>query len=91
MKNRYGYGWCRYQKEKNSKETEIVSTDKRLKSVAVHETRTRVDLSKYVEKHEFRFDDALDEDVSNDTVFRSTVEALVRLQEKERERERCFS
>ena len=51
-----------------------------MKSVTVHETRTRVDLSKYVEKHEFRFDDALDEDVSNDTVFRSTVEPLVRLE-----------
>lgn len=48
--------------------------------MTVHETRTRVDLSKYVEKHEFRFDDALDEDVSNDTVFRSTVEPLVRLE-----------
>jgi kinesin family protein 2/24 len=36
-----------------------------------------VDLTKYVEHHEFSFDDVLDEGVSNDAVYRSTVQPLV--------------
>ncbi|XP_014660633.1 uncharacterized protein LOC106804314 isoform X2 [Setaria italica] len=35
---------------------------------SVHETKLKVDLIEYVEKHEFVFDVVLDEDVSNDEV-----------------------
>jgi hypothetical protein len=37
----------------------------------------QVDLTKYVEHHDFAFDDVLDEGVSNDAVYRSTVQPLV--------------
>ena len=37
----------------------------------------QVDLTRYVERHMFSFDDALDAAVSNDAVYRSTVQPLV--------------
>lgn len=37
----------------------------------------QVDLTRYVERHCFSFDDALDAAVSNDAVYRSTVQPLV--------------
>lgn len=45
--------------------------------LVVHEPRVKVDLTKYVEHHAFAFDDVLDERVSNDAVYRSTVQPLV--------------
>ena len=36
-----------------------------------------MDLTRYVERHCFSFDDALDATVSNDAVYRSTVQPLV--------------
>jgi len=46
-------------------------------ALQVNETKVKVDLTKYVEKHMFSFDDALDEFVSNDDVYRCTVQPLV--------------
>ena len=43
----------------------------------MHEPRVKVDLTKYVEHHAFSFDDVLDEEVTNDAVYRSTVQPLV--------------
>uniref|UniRef100_A0A452Y0S9 Kinesin-like protein n=1 Tax=Aegilops tauschii subsp. strangulata TaxID=200361 RepID=A0A452Y0S9_AEGTS len=37
----------------------------------------KVDLTAYVEQHEFCFDAVLDEDVSNDEVYRETVERII--------------
>ena len=45
--------------------------------LTVHEPRVKVDLTKYVEHHAFAFDDVLDGNVSNDAVYRSTVQPLV--------------
>jgi len=45
--------------------------------LTVHEPRVKVDLTKYVEHHAFAFDDVLDEEVTNDAVYRSTVQPLV--------------
>ena len=45
--------------------------------LTVHEPRVKVDLTKYVEHHAFAFDDVLDEEVSNDAVYCSTVQPLV--------------
>lgn len=36
--------------------------------VLVNETKLKVDLTKYAERHQFNFDEALDEYVSNDQV-----------------------
>ncbi|XP_019463571.1 PREDICTED: kinesin-like protein KIN-13A isoform X2 [Lupinus angustifolius] len=45
--------------------------------MAVHEPKLKVDLTAYVEKHEFCFDAVLDEHVSNDEVYRVTVEPII--------------
>lgn len=48
-----------------------------LTGLTVNETKQKVDLQKYVERHLFEFDDALDEAVSNDEVYCCTVQPLV--------------
>ncbi|CAL1400270.1 unnamed protein product [Linum trigynum] len=42
-----------------------------------HETKLKVDLTGYIEKHEFVFDAVLNEEVSNDEVYHETVEPIV--------------
>ncbi len=37
-----------------------------------------MDLTKYVDRHQFNFDEALDESVSNEDVYNVTVRPLVR-------------
>jgi len=45
--------------------------------LTVYEPKLKVDLTAYVEKHEFCFDAVLDEHVSNDEVYRETVEPII--------------
>ncbi len=47
-------------------------------TVVVNEEKVKVDLTKYVERHAFKFDEALDEGVSNEAVYQLTVGPLVR-------------
>ncbi|XP_078428204.1 ATP binding microtubule motor family protein [Wolffia australiana] len=65
------------KKELSKKEEDIISIESNSNSLVVHETKLKVDLTEYVEKHEFVFDAVLDEDVSNDQVYRETVEPIV--------------
>ncbi|CAA2985918.1 kinesin KIN-13A [Olea europaea subsp. europaea] len=64
------------KKEISRKEDDIVTVydDAYL---TVHETKLKVDLTAYVEKHEFCFDAVLDEHVTNDEVYRATVEPII--------------
>ncbi|XP_019433451.1 PREDICTED: kinesin-like protein KIN-13A isoform X2 [Lupinus angustifolius] len=45
--------------------------------LTVHEPKLKVDLTAYVEKHEFCFDAVLDEHVANDEVYQATVEPII--------------
>ena len=45
--------------------------------IVVNETKVKVDMTKYAERHQFNFDVALDESVSNEAVYRMTVQPLV--------------
>ncbi|KAK9086416.1 hypothetical protein Syun_028810 [Stephania yunnanensis] len=64
------------KKELSRKEDDIVTvSDKAF--VAVHEPKLKVDLTAYVEKHDFCFDAVLDEHVTNDEVYRVTVEPII--------------
>ncbi|CAI9114121.1 OLC1v1014771C1 [Oldenlandia corymbosa var. corymbosa] len=63
------------KKELAKNEEDIIETESN--SLVVHETKLKVDLTEYVEKHEFVFDAVLDEEVSNDEVYRETVEPIV--------------
>ncbi|KAK4783937.1 hypothetical protein SAY86_018305 [Trapa natans] len=64
------------KKELAKNEEDII--DARSNSLTVHETKLKVvDLTEYLEKHEFVFDAVLNEDVSNDEVYSETVEPIV--------------
>ncbi|CAJ1951167.1 unnamed protein product [Sphenostylis stenocarpa] len=63
------------KKEIAKHEEDIIDTVSN--SLTVHETKLKVDLTQYVEKHEFVFDAVLDEEVTNDEVYRETVEPIV--------------
>lgn len=63
------------KKELAKNEEDIIETYSN--SITVHETKLKVDLTEYVEKHEFVFDAVLNEEVSNDEVYHETVEPIV--------------
>ncbi|XP_049364010.1 kinesin-like protein KIN-13A [Solanum verrucosum] len=64
------------KKEVARKEDDIVTVPDN-DSLTVHEPKLKVDLTAYVEKHEFCFDAVLDEYVTNDQVYRATVEPII--------------
>ncbi|XP_047341166.1 kinesin-like protein KIN-13B [Impatiens glandulifera] len=65
------------KKELAKNEEDIVTIESRSNSLTVHETKLKVDLTEYMEKHEFVYDAVLNEEVSNDEVYRETVEPIV--------------
>ncbi|XP_041005729.1 kinesin-like protein KIN-13B isoform X2 [Juglans microcarpa x Juglans regia] len=67
------------KKEIAKKEEDIITIELNSNSLTVHETKLKVDLTEYVEKHEFVFDAVLNEDVPNDEVYSETVEPIVPL------------
>jgi len=71
-----GSGNCCSQEVERG-EDDAIEADMMQARLVVHEPRVKVDLTKYVEHHEFAFDDVLDDHVSNDAVYRSTVQPLV--------------
>uniref|UniRef100_A0A1D1YYC5 Kinesin-like protein n=1 Tax=Anthurium amnicola TaxID=1678845 RepID=A0A1D1YYC5_9ARAE len=64
------------KKEISRKEDDIVTVHDS-SYLTVHEPKLKVDLTAYVEKHEFYFDAVLDEHVTNDEVYRITVEPII--------------
>lgn len=58
-------------------EDDIIEVAMRDATLVVNELKVKVDLTKFTERHVFNFDDALDESVGNDEVYRSTVQPLV--------------
>ncbi|KAM7475970.1 hypothetical protein LguiB_023213 [Lonicera macranthoides] len=65
------------KKELAKNEEDIITIKSHSSSLTVHETKLKVDLTEYVEKHEFVFDAVLNEEVSNDEVYCETVEPIV--------------
>ncbi|KAF7813826.1 kinesin-like protein KIN-13B [Senna tora] len=65
------------KKEIAKKEEDIITIDSN--ALTVHERKLKVDLTEYIEKHEFVFDAVLNEDVSNNKVYSETVEPIVPL------------
>ncbi|XP_022749806.1 kinesin-like protein KIN-13B isoform X2 [Durio zibethinus] len=67
------------KKEMAKKEEDIITIQSNSNALTVHEKKLKVDLTEYVEKHEFVFDAVLNEDVSNEEVYSETVEPIVPL------------
>ncbi|XP_076881230.1 kinesin-like protein KIN-13B isoform X2 [Bidens hawaiensis] len=65
------------KKELAKNEEDIITTEPHSNCLTVHETKLKVDLTEYMEKHGFVFDAVLNEEVSNDEVYRETVEPIV--------------
>lgn len=68
---------CPYQ-ERDRGDEDVVDVLAKNNTVVVNEEKVKVDLTKYVERHAFKFDEALDEGVSNEAVYQLTVGPLVR-------------
>lgn len=77
------------KKELSRKEDDIVTVYDNA-YLTVHEPKVKVDLTAYVEKHEFCFDAVLDEHVCNDEVYWATVEPIIPLI-FERTKATCFA
>ena len=58
-------------------EEDVVHVSSSSAELTVNETKVRVDLTKYVERHHFKFDCTLGEDVDNEQVYAATVQPLV--------------
>ncbi|XP_068221434.1 kinesin-like protein KIF2A [Palaemon carinicauda] len=64
------------KKENNRREIDVITIPKR-NTLYVHEPRTKVDLTKYLENQNFRFDYAFDESCNNELVYKYTARPLV--------------
>lgn len=65
------------RKEENSKNLDIITVPS-ADSLIVHELRLKVDLTKFLEHHKFRFDYTFDEECSNALVYDHTARPLIR-------------
>ncbi|KAL4236340.1 Kinesin-like protein kif2a [Mactra antiquata] len=64
------------RKELSKKEVNVITVPNK-ENVIVHEPKTKVDLTKFLENQNFRFDYAFDENASNEMVYRYTAKPLV--------------
>ncbi|KAL5103267.1 Kinesin-like protein KIF2A [Taenia crassiceps] len=64
------------KKELGRKEIDVITIPNK-QQILVHEPKTKVDLTKYLENQSFRFDYAFDENADNTLVYRYTAQPLV--------------
>ncbi|XP_059162531.1 kinesin-like protein KIF2A isoform X2 [Physella acuta] len=64
------------KKEIARNEADVITVPNK-ENVIVHEPKLKVDLTKYLENQQFRFDYAFDENATNDIVYRYTAQPLV--------------
>ncbi|KAK9888810.1 hypothetical protein WA026_001033 [Henosepilachna vigintioctopunctata] len=63
--------------EKSKNEVDIISVPRK-NTLIVHEPKTKVDLTKYIENHSFKFDYAFDDKCDNAMVYKYTAQPLVK-------------
>jgi kinesin family member 2/24 len=64
------------RKEVMKKELDVVSVPQK-DTLIIHEPKTKVDLTKFLENHNFRFDYTFDDSCSNEIVYKYTAKPLV--------------
>merc|ERR1719347_1162624 len=64
------------QKEMKKKEVDVVTVPTR-DTITIHEPKSKVDLTKYLDNQHFRFDYAFDENANNELVYRFSARSLV--------------
>jgi len=65
-----------FSAELNAKEIDVITVPTK-DIVLVHEPKTKVDLTRYLENQNFRFDYAFDDSTNNETVYRCAMSSLV--------------
>ncbi|XP_063686628.1 kinesin-like protein KIF2A isoform X5 [Bolinopsis microptera] len=65
------------KKEKKAKTVDVVTLPS-LESMTVHEPKLKVDLTKFLENHNFHFDYTFDENIDNATVYKFTAQPIIR-------------
>ncbi|CAD8097658.1 unnamed protein product [Paramecium primaurelia] len=65
------------KKEMNKGDIDIVDVSNQQSQVVVKEQRTKVDLTKYIEEHQFNFDAAFDENTTNEQLYLQIVRPIV--------------
>lgn len=64
-------------KEEDRGDIDVIHCDMQASSLTVYEPKTKVDTTKYIETHDFKFDDVFDTDVDNDQLYIQTVRPLI--------------
>ena len=64
-------------KEEERGDIDVIHCDMKTSSLTVYEPKTKVDTTKYIETHDFKFDDVFDADIDNDTLYLQTVRPLI--------------
>jgi len=64
------------QKEMKKKEVDVVTVPTR-DNITIHEPKSKVDLTKYLDNQHFRFDYAFDENANNELVYKYSARSLV--------------
>ncbi|KAJ3234405.1 Kinesin-like protein kif24 [Chytriomyces hyalinus] len=64
------------KKELRTSQTDVATVSDR-RTLVVNEPKVKVDLTRYVEQHEFKFDEVFDCDCTNDDVYRRSAFPLV--------------
>ena len=64
-------------KEEERGDIDVIHCDMKTSSLTVYEPKTKVDTTKYIETHDFKFDDVFDTDVDNDALYLQTVRPLI--------------
>lgn len=64
------------RKEINKKELDVITVPTK-DTLIVHEPKTKVDLTKFLENHNFRYDYAFDDSCNNELVYKYTAKPLV--------------
>ena len=65
------------KQERGRREDDIVTMDATTGALVVHEPKTKVDMTRYIEQQKFNFDDVLDDDTDQDMVYTTTVAPLL--------------
>eukprot|EP00887_Chlorella_sp_A99_P004075 scaffold11.g4075.t1 len=58
-------------------DSDVLECDMASSSLCVNEPRQKVDLTKFIERHSFRFDDVFDENVTNDQLYSTAIQPLI--------------
>lgn len=64
------------KKEEAKKEVDVITCPSK-DTIIMHECKTKVDLTKYLENQSFRFDYAFDDDATNEMVYKFSAQPLI--------------